>query len=177
MVKQWLFGWKGLNRISIRKTDPDMLQLPKTKGIYIIAFRLEKLLHLCVRTLGEIDFYPGWYLYCGSAKNKGGLQSRIDRHLNRDTIQFWHIDYLKTDAVVQRIWFLETSERSECGLVHILGSTPIISTVIPGFGSSDCSEKCGSHLLFTPSDTDLDNVDQFLKRSVPEIKLRIVWPE
>ncbi len=111
------------------------------KGIYLLLIKLPEQQNLVVGSLGVIHFAAGYYAYVGSAM--GGFKSRLNRHLRKDKIPKWHIDYLLQKATIQSIIICETEERVECAIAEALSNR---FKSIPRFGSSDC--KCPSHLFF-----------------------------
>ena len=109
---------------------------------------------LTVGSLGVSHFSAGYYAYVGSAL--GGFKSRLNRHLRKDKIPKWHIDYLLPHetlnwhidnrlqkAAIESIIICETEERVECAIAQALHRK---FDSIPRFGSSDC--ECPSHLFF-----------------------------
>ena len=106
---------------------------------YQLHIRVSRRLYLQVGRLGAFDFPRGTYVYTGSARKN--LEARITRHLCSDKTLRWHIDYLlMADGVtVQRV---VRSSTPECDLNHAVPG----KTVAKGFGSSDCTARCGSHL-------------------------------
>ena len=94
--------------------------------------------------LGRFSFPKGKYIYTGSAKR--GLNSRIDRHKRSDKKLHWHIDYLleTKSAKITKVEVFEFQENGECALNQPIEGEHIVS----GFGSSDCRNKCISHLVF-----------------------------
>ena len=83
----------------------------------------------------------GRYLYCGSAKGRGGLKARLSRHMRRGKSVRWHVDQLTEQGFVIGAWIFPGGD--ECRLVQICSHLPM---PIAGFGSSDCA-TCRSHLL------------------------------
>jgi len=61
-------------------------------GIYVLIIRFKRKIKICVGKLGPVLFTEGLYFYVGKAL--GSLESRIERHLQRNKKNFWHIDYL-----------------------------------------------------------------------------------
>jgi Uri superfamily endonuclease len=117
------------------------------KGVYTLIIFISANTSLKVGRLGRIFFPRGIYLYTGSALGSGGIGQRLQRHLKRKKKRFWHIDYLLTseNASVKAIVYSLSSNRMECKVNRYLSkSLPIQSK---GFGSSDCSSSCSSHLL------------------------------
>jgi len=141
--------------------------LTEQEGIYCIVFQLEKNTLFQIGKLGEQELKPGFYFYCGSAKGKGGISRRVNRHLKKDTKKFWHIDYLKEKVNPIRIWFLKSQLRSECDLVQVQIIDPKVSYSMRGFGASDCMEHCYSHLLYAPDTKNLDDVFMQLQKKMP----------
>jgi Uri superfamily endonuclease len=91
--------------------------------------------------LGEFDFPAGDYVYTGSAKRN--FEARVARHLRREKTLRWHIDYL-LDASGVSVTAVMRSTTGECSLNQ--ATSGIIP--VPGFGASDCTRGCGSHLKY-----------------------------
>ena len=93
--------------------------------------------------LGKFTFPMGNYIYTGSAKKN--IDERIKRHQSNspDKKLHWHIDYLLNDKNA-KIIEVHKFEEEECTL-NQKASGEIIVT---GFGSSDCKNKCKSHLKY-----------------------------
>ena len=113
-----------------------------TKGIYVLAIRIEDNVRINVGALGCKDFVKGLYAYVGSAQN--GLEKRIERHLRKSKRKFWHIDYLldSDHTRVLEVFHREGEKMEECKVAESIGEK---SFRIDGFGSSDC--KCAGHLF------------------------------
>jgi len=118
------------------------------KGVYILLIELTADRTIRAGGLGKILFPRGFYAYVGSAMN--GLNQRISRHLRKDKLNHWHIDYLTDKAKIRDVLTLETDKKLECVLARKL-ARELKST--PGFGASDC--KCESHLFFAPEPEEL----------------------
>ncbi|NIO06721.1 MAG: DUF123 domain-containing protein [Deltaproteobacteria bacterium] len=89
--------------------------------------------------------YPaGYYVYTGRAKR--GLASRVLRHLRKEKMLHWHIDWLTRVAPVQEVWLELRPGCEECACHKRVVAMRGTMTLIPGFGSSDC--RCPSHLAF-----------------------------
>ncbi len=122
------------------------------KGNYTLLLSTQTPKQIVVGKLGLGAFPAGIYAYTGSAFGKGSLSlgGRILRHARRDKAKRWHIDYLLSDddfhlaAVVAGV----VSRRMECELNKALKEAFRARIPFLGFGSSDCTERCGSHLLF-----------------------------
>jgi Uri superfamily endonuclease len=94
-----------------------------------------------VGRLGIFTFPAGQYVYTGSAKRN--LDARIARHLRKDKKLRWHVDWLlAADGVA--IVAVERSVEDECVLNQQVGGL----VVAPGFGASDCQNRCGSHFRY-----------------------------
>tara|TARA_X000000368_G_scaffold389848_1_gene352622 strand:- start:1241 stop:1603 length:363 start_codon:yes stop_codon:yes gene_type:complete len=111
---------------------------------YQLIIELNCTIKISVGKLGVYEFFKGFYVYTGSAKKN--MESRIERHLQRSKKLHWHIDYLLTD-INTNIIAVRRSLDSECKL-NEKGKGKVL---VPGFGSSDCVNKCVSHLKFTES--------------------------
>ncbi len=127
------------------------------KGIYLLILNTNKYLKLRLGALGEVEFQPGNYIYIGSAQNN--LTKRVHRHLSREKIIRWHIDYITSDKnfQVSKIFFREADKNEECRFAGIVAGQ---GEAIKGFGSSDC--RCRAHLFRIGSiqDLDLDGFDE-----------------
>lgn len=111
------------------------------RGSYLLGVYLERDMEIEVGALGRIGFYPGFYLYCGSAM--GGICGRISRYLSEIENKFWHIDYLVSEGDLSFIDVFISDLRLECVIANILSE---MMGAINSFGSSDC--ECMSHLFF-----------------------------
>lgn len=118
--------------------------MTKVPGTYLLLLWLEGDKEIAIGRLGNLLFPRGYYLYVGSARGPGGLQSRLAHHCQRGNHPRWHIDYLRGHANLVEIWAAESDERWEClwaqKLARLSKAYPI-----PRFGSSDC--RCPSHLF------------------------------
>lgn len=103
-----------------------------------------------VGSLGDVLFRFGYYGYVGSGMGRGvsSLFGRVRRHLSRSKLLFWHIDYVTSlnDVKVVAVFFTESSTRLEHVVSKALKAAGAVE--VKGFGSSDCDEKCGSHMFF-----------------------------
>ncbi|MCX8165032.1 MAG: GIY-YIG nuclease family protein [Acidilobaceae archaeon] len=116
------------------------------KGVYALLF------FLCdssprVGSLGTLRFSSGLYLYIGSARGQGGVRARISRHLRKEKVLRWHIDYL-TSLECSRPLFLAAAESpldAEERVASELENSLCFSPSYRGFGSSDKSSR--THLF------------------------------
>jgi Uri superfamily endonuclease len=116
-----------------------------------------------VGSLGTFTFAPGFYLYIGSARGPGGLRARIERHLRKDKVKRWHIDYLTASSSFRLVGaFMGMSvERMEGTLVVELMRAGI-DECLAGFGSTD-DPRVTSHLLAVA--TSLEECRRVVQRS------------
>ena len=111
---------------------------------YQLIIKLNRTIEISIGKLGVYAFSKGFYIYTGSAKKS--MESRIERHLLKVKKLHWHIDYLLAD-INTNIITVKRSLYSECKLNKMVEE----KVLVPGFGSSDCVNKCGSHLKFVES--------------------------
>ncbi len=122
------------------------------RGNYTLLFSVQVPKRIAVGKLGISTFPAGSYAYTGSAFGRGssGLGGRILRHIKKDKAKRWHIDYLLSDEDVRLTAAVAgvMSRKMECAINVCLSETFRARVPFSGFGSSDCTEHCGSHLLF-----------------------------
>ena len=135
-----------------------MRGISSKKGNYIIIFRLEERTRQNLHRFGNVELIPGYYFYCGSAHGSGGLKSRITRHLTKSSKKFWHIDYIKGYLFPTEVWYQVSLEKNECSFCRTFHDQMGGEIPIKGFGSSDCRNKCGSHLVRFPLGSNLDHL-------------------
>jgi len=128
-------------------------QPPRDPGSYALLMALDAPAVIRAGRLGEFALPAGSYVYCGSAFGPGGLRARLERHARASGALHWHIDYLRRAARLVD-WAWVANERAECrwaqALVTLGGQV-----IAPHFGSSDCHNRCPSHLLYFPAEVDL----------------------
>jgi len=136
--------------------DTGKIKLNPKGGSYAILVRLKKSVRIEIGRKGRMDFAGGWYVYCGSAKTS--VLSRVNRHKQKEGKKLrWHIDYLLDHplaALVLALGFFD-KKTTECSLVRRLGGKAGGMVIQKGFGSSDCREKCGAHLVYFSKKPDL----------------------
>jgi len=100
-----------------------------------------------VGRLGEFNFEPGVYIYTGRASR--GLTNRLLRHQRLDKSLHWHIDYLTTHPNIKIIGITTVSPNpdEECVENQKLLKNGYGMNCVNGFGSSDCQNRCESHLI------------------------------
>ncbi|WP_286171713.1 GIY-YIG nuclease family protein [Gracilibacillus phocaeensis] len=111
--------------------------------LYAIQGYLSEEETITIGKLGTFDFDKGWYVYVGSAKRH--ITSRIQRHLQLQKKQRWHIDYLRPFLQMEAVQTYPGAE-GECGLFQRLRTKHEGDLPVKGFGSSDC--KCYTHLFY-----------------------------
>ena len=106
---------------------------------YQLHIRLSSSITIQIGALGSFRFPPGRYLYTGSARRN--IEARIRRHCSDRKKLHWHIDYLLHHPAASVV-SVTRSRTPECELNQgVTGEVPV-----PGFGASDCSNGCTSHL-------------------------------
>jgi len=108
---------------------------------YQLILKISEEISIEIGKLGLFKFSAGQYIYTGSAAKN--MEHRINRHLRSEKKTHWHIDYLTTHPAVEIIE-VRRSEEDECSLNKKTQGR----ITAPGFGASDCTKACGSHLKF-----------------------------
>ncbi|ADI32135.1 GIY-YIG nuclease family protein [Staphylothermus hellenicus] len=124
--------------------------IPKSKGYYVLFIKVGKTCRITTRSGRIFNIKPGIYIYLGSALGKGGLYSRIMRHLGKRKKLFWHIDYLLTCRQAEIIDYLIIEcSRNKCFDYESFLSRTLTNVLEPikGFGCSD-KPKDLSHLFY-----------------------------
>jgi Uri superfamily endonuclease len=129
------------------------------KGSYVILIKLSKAQTITIGSLSDVYFPRGDYAYVGSAL--GGVESRLNRHLNRNKKLHWHIDYLLQKAAITDIIIGESENRVECAIAQALGTQ---FDSVPGFGSSDC--HCPSHLFYAADQSQMKSAIMMTLESI-----------
>lgn len=138
-------NWLEIQKIPITG-NPAGLVLPTSRGSYALLLHLPESTWIQVGRLGRWPFAAGYYLYLGSALGPGGLAARLRHHLSATERPFWHIDYLRCQAVVTAVWYLEDPTRREHSWAMEAARWPGATIPVPRFGASDC--RCAAHLVF-----------------------------
>ena len=147
----------------MRKTSTAEIDgLPTTAGSYLLVFEIDRQITAHAGRLGPLTFEPGTWLYAGSAWGPGGVRARIARHFRSDKKPHWHIDALTlvqppvaAYVELQPEFQVDRTIRLECLWIQRLLTLPEMRSPHPGFGSSDCTQGCAAHLVYT-SDVTLD---------------------
>jgi len=139
----------GVAGMSLKFTLSDAQAIPAASGTYALLLFCPRSREVRVGRLGTQTISRGWYVYVGSAFGPGGLRARCLRHLRPLRRRHWHIDYLRSAATLQGIWFSGDPVPREHLWAEILDGMEGATAPIRRFGSSDC--RCPSHLFrFSP---------------------------
>ena len=121
------------------------------QGMYCLIISVRAKKRVSTASLGNIEFEKGYWLYIGSAQGRGStsLENRLQRHFRDEKKIHWHIDYLleTNSKIIEAIW-AETSEDMECVIAQHLEGLEDFIWGPKGFGASDCTKSCSSHLLY-----------------------------
>jgi len=136
---------------------------PALPGVYLLWFAVPRPLSVAWRRDSLTLLSPGVYVYVGSALGPGGLQARLRRHTGDPTQRrvHWHIDHLTARVAPAAIRYMPTAQRRECQWVQTLAEAGAWFPV-PGFGSSDCRQRCPAHLLALPASWSLLTLETLL---------------
>jgi len=126
---------------------------------YLLLINLAEKSTLRVGKLGLITFWPGYYVYSGSALKN--FIARISRHLKKEKRYHWHIDYFLEKGQILEIRTVDSKERLECVINQQIQTNVSPTNLIPRFGSSDC--RCFSHLAYFKKKPDLSNIGKNVK--------------
>ena len=123
---------------------------------YQLHIHISDNIEINIGKLGKFTFPMGNYIYTGSAKKN--INERIKRHQSNspDKKLHWHIDYLLNDKNA-KITEVQKFDKEEC----ILNQETCGEIIITGFGSSDCKNKCKSHLKYLGKITLIVNISKF----------------
>ena len=125
-------------------------------GIYALILYLNQTRQQQIGRLGTFTFFPGSYLYIGSARGPGGIAARVGRHIQnaRAKRRHWHIDWLRAITEPIGVIWTHASDALECNWAQ---SFSTLSRREPGgFGASDCG--CPGHLIRLDPIFKLDSV-------------------
>ncbi|WP_062198145.1 GIY-YIG nuclease family protein [Massilibacterium senegalense] len=120
------------------------MNIPKHHTLYHLEVELLEGRTIQVGKLGTFFFQKGTYVYVGSAKKN--IQARITRHMTKDKVKRWHIDYVTQYATTIRHVTYSGNEQTECELAKSIQKKLDGKVVVKKFGSSDCS--CVTHFFY-----------------------------
>jgi Uri superfamily endonuclease len=157
---------------TLKENQPNFKSSSK-KGTYILLIFVSRNVNITIGKLGKKLLSRGYYTYTGSALGKGAtsLPVRLKRHLKHTKTKHWHIDYLLANiaAKIIKIIVIPQNVKLECKVNQSIRNNMKAEIPIPKFGSSDCTEICGSHLLFIQNtnepETLIQNITEILTQS------------
>ncbi|MGY5858988.1 MAG: GIY-YIG nuclease family protein [Candidatus Thorarchaeota archaeon] len=129
------------------------------RGAYVLIIDLKEVRSFHIKSLGNLTFEKGTWLYIGSAMGNGStsLENRIRRHFRSEKTIHWHIDHLlKSDASIRNSIWSESSEPVECDIAKSIEQMENIYPGPKGFGASDCKNKCFTHLYHSQIESCLE---------------------
>jgi len=119
------------------------------RGAYLLIIDLYKNHSIRFKSLGDLKFERGTWIYVGSAMGTGStnLENRIRRHFRSEKTIHWHIDHLlNSDSTIRSSIWAERSYPIECKIAKSIENLEGIQKGPRGFGASDCKNKCWTHL-------------------------------
>jgi Uri superfamily endonuclease len=146
-------------RSAIVEFEPALENWPSA-GVYQLWLCVTERTRLRAGGLGLCTFPAGEYVYTGRAAR--GLVARVQRHArgcggldcagSKPPKKHWHIDYLlaSPNVHIDRVVLASSDPTDECQTNQSLAG----HVVVAGFGSSDCVNGCGAHLVCL--DTTID---------------------
>lgn len=166
-MKSDLRGFLSSRLLTLSKREREYFNT----GCYQLFLKLNESKIIRVGALGSLRFQAGTYIYSGSGRKN--LHSRIERHLALTKKIFWHIDYLSScsDFLFLDI-MIYFSREPECFFHQLFRKYSDAHIPISGFGSTDCKNGCGGHLLFLKSEEILVLSDwqEFLNKNYHQLK-------
>jgi len=129
------------------------------RGAYVLIIDLCKNHSIHLKSLGDLKFEKGTWIYIGSAMGNGStnLENRIRRHFHSEKTIHWHIDHLlNSDSNIRISVWAESSHPIECEIAKSIESLEGIQKGPRKFGASDCKNKCWTHLYRSTVGEDLE---------------------
>lgn len=168
----------------IRKRNFSLLKRLPDKGTYVLIVYVDESVEISVGSLGLRTFLPGCYVYAGSALGRGAtsLPNRLARHLKSAKRRHWHIDFLLTNknASITAIVVFSGGQVSECTSCQHVKKEMKAKILVPGFGASDCANRCDSHLLFLPSVMNREalaqKIGKCLRSLTCDVSIHVIQP-
>jgi Uri superfamily endonuclease len=137
-------------------------------GTYLLLLECNNEAELSIGKFGRMNTEPGYYLYVGSAFGPGGIRSRINHHMRRAGRPHWHIDYLRTVAVLVNAWCVY-GYRYEHEWSRSLSKSEAATVPLKGFGSSDC--ECATHLFYFKSKPVKVELEKMLNNKLTSVRV------
>jgi len=131
------------------------------KGAYVLIIEIAQPTKVKIRSLGDVSFDPGTWVYVGSAMGKGStsLENRLKRHFRSEKTVYWHIDHLLDSAVeLHKAYWTESNTHAECDIARALESKEEFRAGPRRFGSSDCKSGCRAHIFRFSSEKRIEKV-------------------
>jgi Uri superfamily endonuclease len=131
------------------------------KGAYVLIIKIERPMEVKIRSLGDVTFESGVWVYVGSAMGDGStnLENRLRRHFRSEKTIYWHIDHLlDSGANLVKAYWTESPTHAECDIAQELQSRDSFRVGPKRFGSSDCKKGCRAHILRFSLDTGVEEV-------------------
>ncbi len=126
----------------------------------MLIIKVEQPVCVQIKSLGDITFESGLWVYVGSAMGGGStsLENRLRRHFQKEKAIYWHIDYLleRNTEIIEAIW-TESIEHIECDLAQSVAAHNDFKPGPRAFGSSDCRRGCIAHTYFYEGDEQIRN--------------------
>ncbi len=135
-------------------------QTKAEKGNYILQMELRGSAEIAIGAARKHTFIAGFYLYIGSAYGGGGMQSRINRHLDKEKKLHWNIDYLTNRANIVSVWTITPPASIEHTIAARIFKNNILTAAMERFGSADCN--CATHLFYSPKKISLKKINMLL---------------
>ncbi|MCF2136275.1 MAG: GIY-YIG nuclease family protein [Candidatus Thorarchaeota archaeon] len=129
------------------------------RGVYVLIVDVPKKIEARVGAMGGLSFDRGEWAYVGSAMGTGStsIENRLKRHFSENKTVHWHIDYLLQAGGRARFAIWSQSEiNRECDVAHALGEHILFEPGPAGFGASDCTRHCGTHMFHFTGGKDLE---------------------
>lgn len=145
----------------------------KNSGVYVLELQTIKPLQIKAKKFLGNQFPKGFYYYSGSAQKN--LRQRLERHLRKNKIIYWHIDHLTANSLVKvRTIFIsnESAKNLECEIIGTMLSRFEVAIAVEKFGNGDC-DSCNSHLLYSKKKIDHNHfisLYQSIVRFIPSSK-------
>ncbi len=135
------------------------MKIASMKGAYVLIIEIEQPVSVEIKSLGEVMFESGTWVYVGSAMGTGStnLENRLKRHFRSEKTVYWHIDHLLNKEVeLRKAYWTESPTHAECNIAQQLESGGLFMTGPKRFGSSDCTHGCEAHIFRYNSNTGID---------------------
>ncbi len=129
------------------------------RGAYVLIIDLKQNRSFSLKSLGNLFFDKGTWIYVGSAMGMGStsLENRIRRHFRSEKTIHWHIDHLlNSDSKIRASVWSESSSPAECEIAKSIDRMVDVTPGPRGFGASDCKQQCGTHLYQSKIDKGLE---------------------